>query len=52
MEILKEKTKLVYERRLESCVRAAKLAQKGSWAHKFWMTTAGTILKKLHRMRK
>jgi len=52
MEKVDEQVKLLYERRLESCVRAAKLSTKGSWAHKFWMTTAGTILKKLHRMRK
>ena len=44
--------KILYERRIENCVRAAKLAQKGSWAHKFWMKTAGTLVKKLHRMRK
>ena len=52
MKKLEEKTKLLYERRLESCVQAAKLSPKGSWAYKFWMITAGTILKKLHRMRK
>ena len=52
MEILKEKTKLLYERRIENCVRAAKLAQKCSWAHKFWMQTAGKILKKLYRNNK
>ena len=48
----KLKLKILYERRLENCVRAAKLAPKGSWAYKFWMKTAGTILKKLYRSNK
>ena len=48
----KLKHKILYERRIENCVRAAKLAPKGSWAHKFWMQTAGKILKKLYRNNK
>ena len=41
--------KTMNERRIENCVRAAKLAPKGSWAYNFWMKTAGTILRKLTR---
>jgi hypothetical protein len=50
MEKLEEK--VMNERRIENCVRAAKLAPKGSWAYKFWMSTSGKLLKKLYRNNK
>jgi hypothetical protein len=39
----------LYERRIDSCVRASKAAEKGTWAHTFWMQTASAILRKLRR---
>ncbi len=44
--------KIMNERRIENCVRAAKLAPKDTWAYNFWMKTAGKLVKKLNRMNK
>jgi len=39
----------LYEHRIDNCVRTAKQNPKDSWAYNFWMTTAGTLLRKLTR---
>lgn len=49
MQKMDQATIELYERRIDACVRTAKQAEKGSWAEKFWMQTANTILRKLRR---
>ena len=46
---LDQETIKLYERRIDNCVRTASQNPKDSWAHNFWMQTAGTLLRKLIR---
>jgi len=51
MEVTKETIDL-YKKRVANCIKAAKMADKDSWAYNFWMQTASKITKKIERMRK